>query len=240
MQKIQNKNAFINVFLFPLCKTGLAHIILFTFFLTLLFIVRAVLHEAFGFLSLFILRGLYLINLLIGAEVFFYLISCVRESADGSIKAPDSLFSGGFCTGGFRDIIQDFLTAIAPYIFCFCPSLIYLAITEQTDGIYYSLLLFGICYFPMFFLAVVLFNSSSGFNPLTHIVSIAVTFIPYCLLVFQFTLLIAGFYCLGCLFGDSWISYLISIPCLLYFMMTLSNLLGRFYYLNQAKLNWNV
>lgn len=240
MQEKQNRRPFILCFLYPLNRMGIGHIGLFTFFLGLLFLVRSVLYNVFGPIAMYIVEGLYLVNFLIGAEVFFYIISCVRESAAGAAKAPDSLFSGTFDVGDWRDIIQDFMTTAAPYIFCFCPSFVYLASTQRTDWIYFSLLILGISYFPMFLLAVILFDSSSGFNPLTHIISIIVTFIPYCILIAQFFFLIACFYGVGLAFENSPVSYLISLPCMLYFIMLLAHLLGRFYYLNQDKLNWDV
>ena len=129
---------------------------------------------------------------------------------------------------------------ILPSLICFLPALLYLIFTEQFDHIFVILLAAGTFYFPMLLMAVVLFDSSSGYNPFTHIISIIKTFFSYCLLVLQVAFVIAG--CVGVvfLFRNALLAAVFLFPIQMYLIMVMMHLLGRFYYLHQDKLNWEV
>lgn len=238
MTEPQRRN-FFNALLFPANTTGLAHIGLFTVCFLLLSGVRRS-----GLLAVRIAVGF--IGLMVSIELVNYLYHCVRESAVGATAAPDSLFADSFdfsgtsfTFGGYFNLTGKFFTMIIPALICFLPAGLYPIFTERFDRVFTLLLVIGTFYFPMFFLAVVIFKSSSGYNPFIHIISIFCTLLPYCLLVFQISFVIGGGIYLIRLFQYSIVGGILLLPIQLYLIMVLMHLLGRFYYLNQSKLNWD-
>ena len=89
-------------------------------------------------------------------------------------------------------------------------------------------------------MAAVIFDSSSGYNPLLHIMSIIKTFFSYCILVLQTAFVIVG--CIGVifLFQNALLAAVFLLPIQIYLIMVMMHLLGRFYYLHQHQLNWEV
>jgi hypothetical protein len=124
----------------------------------------------------------------------------------------------------------------------------YVLFTHRIDVIFWVLLGYGIFFFPMALLAVVMFKSMTAFNPLLWVGSIISTFFPYCGLV----LLISA---IGLV-----LKFLMNIPrediplgkvgifvcgplillAFLYIVFVAGHLLGRFYWRYQKKLNWEV
>jgi hypothetical protein len=129
------------------------------------------------------------------------------------------------------------------------PAAFYFTYANKTDRIFWALVACAVFFFPMGLLAVVMFDTSSAFNPLLWIGSIFSTFFQYCGLVllvsgiaFAFLTLIGigepqeaeqitiGVKILGAVFS-----------CLLIYMaFVVAHLLGRFYWRYQEKLNWEV
>ena len=134
------------------------------------------------------------IDLIVTLEMMIYLYHCVRESATGAVSAPDSLNTGGpdmtgvsATLGGLNLLDVQYLSMIFPFLVCFLPTLLYPFFVDDVNwNLFWVMLAIGIFYFPMFFLAVVMFDSSSGYNPWLHLVSILCTFFSYCVLVVQF------------------------------------------------------
>ena len=236
----QRSHNFFNALLFPANLTGLGHIGIFTTCFLLLGLAR---HS--GIMLIWFAVGF--IGLMISIELVNYLCHCIRESSVGARVAPASLFaasfdcgSASFTLGGYLNLHGEFLGMLIPVLICFLPAWLYLTFTGQFNPISALLLVVGTFYFPMFSLAVVVFNSSSGYNPFIHLMSILSTFFSYCLLVFQVSLVIGGSVYLIHLFQHSMIGAFLLLPVQLYLVMVMMHLLGRFYYLNQGKLNWEV
>lgn len=229
-----------NALLFPANLTGLGHIAIYTLCFALLNWVRSAMITHAGIAISFI-------SLIITIEMFNYFSHCISESACGATAAPDSLLTDSFDTGsvsatlgGYFSLQAEYLSMLMPVLICFLPALLYPIFTEQFDHIFFILLGAGAFYFPMLLTAVIIFDSSSGYNPFIHIVSILCTFFSYCLLVFWVTLAIAGIIGLIFILRNSVLAAIILFPVQMYLTMVITHLLGRFYYLNQARLNWDV
>ena len=228
---------FLTIFMYPCNGAGLGRIALFTILLLAMAAVRFVLYSLLGPAASYLLMGLGFVNLLVGADFFFYLADCVRSSADGALRAPGDTFA---MQGGLADIAEDFCKLIFPYLVCFLPAILYTAMTDRRDGVYWGLLAAGCFYFPMFLLAVVLFDAGPGFNPFLHVVSMVSTFFGYCLLVLEVILLAGLFLLIAYLFNRLPLTAFLVVPLELYFMIVFAHLLGRFYYRNDEKLRWEV
>ena len=119
------------------------------------------------------------------------------------------------------------------------PSTFYLGSKQQLDDpIYWLLVGLGIFLFPMGLLAVAVFDSVRGINPILVIGSIFSTFFQYCGLVifcYAFLLLIplAGFFLLRL-----WILGYLFMLVAFYLGLILAHLLGRFGWKYRDKLNW--
>jgi hypothetical protein len=240
-QSQRSRNLF-NALLFPANLTGLAHIGIYTVcFLVLSFI------ESMIISNMAVSMAFGLIGLVITIEMVKYLHNCVLESASGATAAPDSLLIdsfdvGGVSTtfGGYFSLQAEYLGMIFPVVICFLPSLLYPLFTQRFDMIFYILLGTGTFYYPMLQMAVVLFDSSSGYNPFIHIISIIKTFFSYCILVVQVALVIAGGIFLVFIVRNAILAAIFLFPIQMYLIMVMMHLLGRFYYLKQDKLNWAV
>jgi len=121
----------------------------------------------------------------------------------------------------------------------------------ETNGIIlWSLLTYGMLFFPMGVLAVIMFDSVNGLNPVLLIRSISGTLVQYCGLVILF-------YGLSILFAivraflvpvmtqrgiisSMFFAYLFFHIFTIYALLILGHLLGRFYWKYQEKLNWEV
>jgi len=233
----ERHRSFVQVFLYPCTRGALGRIAVLGGLLLAITGFQSVLTSLLGPAALYLFYGLKLLGLLIGADFFFYLADCVRSSADGAVQAKDELFS--FPTEP-REILEDFAKLILPYLICFLPSILYFALTQRHDGIFRLLLGAGTFYFPMFLLAVILFDSAPGFNPLLHLVSIISAFFAYGLLVIQCLLIVGLFLLIAFLFSRSPLTAFLILPLEMYFMILFAHLLGRFYYRHEDKLRWEV
>ncbi|MHC4569420.1 MAG: hypothetical protein ACYTE3_27150 [Planctomycetota bacterium] len=184
--------------------------------------------------------------------VYWYFCECIRDSAFGGVRAP----GGPGESMDWGDLLWSSLRLLACYFFFFGPLIIYrYSVGSKAEANYVvllSLLAYAVFFYPMGILAVVMFESVRGLNPIFILRSVAVTFLPYCGLV-------ALFYGLGVLFeigilgsllavrgvtGDSLASGLLFVVLMLagflWGLLVTGHLLGRFYWRYQEKLYWNV
>jgi len=225
----------IDIFLYPTSVPGLTHLAIFALVPLLIAIVRALL-GAFGILGL-------IANVLISLYLCWYITECVRDSAKGGTRAPEA-----FATADLGEMWSQAQHIIGCYLIFVGPIGFHYLFTQRTDVVFWLLLAYGVLFLPMGLLACVMFDSISGLNPVLLIGSIAGTFLQYCGLV----LLIAG---VVLIFGavttfETDQAQQESVPVLilggvfyllcLYAAFTVSHLLGRFYWRNQEKLNWEV
>jgi len=239
----------IDIFLYPISISGIIHLSI--FIITPLLIQLIVLHfiDIFkGILSLFF-------YLLLVGYAFYYLGYCVFDSSRGGLRAPDVSINDSPDKSEFWS--QIFLV-IGVVAVCFFPVTIYYIVTEQTDLLFWLLLLVCVFFFPMVMLIAVLFDSVNALNPVMIITSIYRTFIPYCGLVLTFSVLtgiivpvilglprprdlIAGLFyvysLMDYLLGTAFIFYKIAF---VYLAMVTAHLLGRFYLRYKKKLDWGI
>jgi len=231
----------VDIFLYPTSASGMIHIAIFLIVPILI-----------GLLSRFVfsyarhyggILSLILYVLLIG-YMFFYFGECIRDSAAGGLRAPETLANAP----GTSDLFEQYVCLFACYAFFFGPatfyrSYIYFSNTQMNSAIFWPLLAYGVFFFPMGILAVVMFGSVNGLNPILLIGSIASTFFQYCGLVIFFS----GLYALFILsiilpFRYRWgiLPKVISNIVLIWLLLVAGHLIGCFYRRYQKKLNWEV
>jgi len=133
------------------------------------------------------------------------------------------------------------IKTIGCFLFFLGPVFIYHLKGGGTDATFCRLpALAALFFFPMSLLAVVMFDSFKGLNPIVLIGSILSTFLPYCAMIM--VLVWAGFFiikkapALQELTGSAFILWCVSI----YLAMVVAHLLGWFYYRYERQLNWDV
>jgi len=233
---------YIDIFLYPTSMSGLINLGMFS---VLLIFIR--------FLSFF-LRSIYFIFIfpvifaLIG-YVCYYLMECVRDSAVGEIRAPENISN----MPDKSEALSRFWDVLVSIAIFWAPVLVYIGYRNLTnmdhpnieynpriDIVLLLLLGYGIFFFPIGLLAIVMFNSSSAYNPLLWITSIFSTFFQYCGLVIFFVILAFIVAAIAATYQGGILNLLFLNAVFLYLAMVTSHLLGRFYYNNSEKLKWEV
>lgn len=191
----------------------------------------------------------FLVWLVIIAYMYYYFMECIRDSAKGGIRAPENIGSMPSMGEAFSQLME----IVASVVIFWGPVGAYLmykifwqssgansTYDPKTDMIFWLVLGYGIFFFPMGLLALAMFNSSSAFNPFLWIASIFSTLFQYCCLVLFFCVLgwlvsrvVASFP------QSRFFAYLFG-AAFIYLAMVAAHLLGRFYYLNSKKFNWEV
>jgi len=212
----------IDIFMYPMNLAGLIHLGILAGFPLLV-----------G-LSLMILgplaRLIWIIPLCIGIAVklyyCWYLSECVNDSASGGTRTPDAFSS--------TDLSEQFTLAIhlfATYVMFAGPAFFYHLYFHRVDTLFWCLAGYGVVFFPMGLLAMVLYQDSSALNPFKLLLAIAKCLLPYLGLM----ILLVGVLGLFVLLSH--------IPILgqcfwVYGSFILAHLLGRFYWRNQARIGW--
>jgi hypothetical protein len=238
---------FIDIFLYPLSISGIIHLAI--FIIGPLLIKFSVL-EHFDFFQGFMTLIFYL--LFVG-YFFYYIGFCVLDSARYGLRAPDITVDNPLDK---NDCVSQVFLVIGAVAVCFLPAVIYYIITERPDWLFWLLSAVGIFFLPIALLRAVLFDSVESLNPVTIILSICRTFIPYSGLVLIFCMvgaviipiilnsprpgdLMAGlsyvsdlmYYLLGTAFSFHKIAFV-------YLSMVAAHLLGRFFLKYKTKLDW--
>ena len=179
--------------------------------------------------------------------MYSYITECIRDSAAGGTTAPDNLQS---MPDSISDAVSQLMDIIASFVIFFGPVIGYIIyqflvstthFNLRTDLIFWLLLGFGIFFYPMGLLAIVMFNSSSAYNPFLWIVSIFSTFFQYCGLLLSFFIFGFLIYSVFLLLPQARLFlFLFGQAVFIYLAMITAHLLGRFYYNNSKKLNWDV
>ena len=222
----------VDIFLYPISVPGLTNLAIFIGVPLLIGALRKLLGSA----ALVLVAPTVIINILLGLYMCWYFAECVRDSAIGETRAPEA-----FATADLDVMFSQSLNLLGCYLFFWGPAGFYrfylLFIGETTDKIFRILLGYGIFFFPMGLLAVVIFDSSSGLNPILLIRSIFRTFFPYCglVLILGVVVLIAK----G--LPDTSPIFAAVLHCInVYLVLVAAHLLGRFYWRYEEKLNWEI
>ncbi|UCE99480.1 MAG: hypothetical protein JSV82_10050 [Planctomycetota bacterium] len=263
----------IDIFLYPLNKAGLMMLGVFiglpllmkllTGFMNLMTIVFA---PFFIFAVLFLCISI-IVNVTVALYLYWYLALCVRDSAEGNVRAPDVLVN----TPGPGEMLGQVIKLVGCYTF-FC-LLIYFYISRArgvdigfwrfmyhmvffisldllgpvlNDRVFWLLMFFVVFLFPMTLLAVVMFDSIRAFNPFLIISSIFSSFLPYCALLVFF----CGI-CIPIAMTKVFVTRTMIWPRFqilpyvaklvnIYLLMIGAHLIGRFYWRYQERLYWEV
>jgi len=233
----------IDIFLYPANRAGLSVLFI---CVGIPFIMRLVVRFFYfamaSFGPLFIFWVLFIIlhwGVLAMALLYanWYFCECIRDSAAGGIRAADTTAT----TPGFGDILGQALKVIASALVCMAPALIYLNHTGSADGVFRILYGAGGFLIPMAVLAMAMFDTLHGLNPILLLGSILKTFfqysalVPFCYISCLLVPMTGGYITTP----ESWILGSALLFLTLYQLLILAHLLGRFYWRNEARLNWD-
>ncbi|MHC4069524.1 MAG: hypothetical protein ACYS18_07355 [Planctomycetota bacterium] len=225
---------YVDVLLYPISISGVIHLVLFFFLPTLVYSASQVAFwlGAYSFHQIFRTVVLFLMT----SYFFFFIAVCVRDSATGGTRAPNVNRQGGFLDA--EEVVFQTLRVIFCVILYAGPVVAYFIITRRVDLVFWLLLIFGIIFSPMTLLAMVMFNSLRAMNPMLVLSSIASVFFAYCLCVLGSCIFLAANVLMVWKF-PLWRVFLFCGGGI-YLAMVAAHLLGRFYWQNQEKLNWEV
>lgn len=174
-----------------------------------------------------VLMGLLYIN--------WYATECVRDSAAGQIRAVDTTAQ----TPGVGELVGQFLTVLACVAVYIGPAFYY-AHDHGYGVVFWVLYGLGGFLLPMALLAVTMFESLRALNPTLLLPSVFSTLAPYCLLtavcyaLYQLPLLVVRY-----LFSKTWILGYLLLFLAFYLVLVLAHVVGRFYWRNRDRLNWD-
>ncbi len=232
----------LDIFLYPISTPGLTILaiiigipLVFRIVVKLLSILILRFPPLLVFLALFVPIA-FIVRIIMGLYLYWYFCECIRDSAAGGLRAPETM--GG--APGLGDMFWQMIRVVVCCAFFFAPILIYFINTRETDIIFWSLLTYGVFFFPMGLLAVIMFDSFAGLNPFLFIASIFSTFFQYCGLIILFGLLSFLFIKTSSILPQSQIlGFFLGIG-FIYLLIVAAHLLGRFYFRYQEKLYWEV
>lgn len=221
----------INIFLYPINVSGLANLAIFIGVPLLIDFLRKImiiqLSCLFWLISIFI-------KVVVVLYMYWYFAECVRDSAEGGLRAPKVI--------GYIPRVVDMFWQMVNIIGCFgvffMPFVFYMLFAKRADVIFWLLLLYAVFSFPMALLAVVVLDSVAGLNPRLLYNSISNTLRQYCGLVILFLAAVLLMGMLGQKVAESEHSAFLIRCASVYIVFVAAHLLGRFYWLYQEKLNW--
>lgn len=249
---------FIDIFVYPISKAGLTTIgiiigvpLAMSLFVLLLGLMMLAFPPMLVFVVFFGMIG-GLIRIVIILFAYWYFCECIRDSADGGIRAPETMAT----TPGIGEVFWQFMKLVGCFIFFWAPlagyvysagagRLFFLTGNEPVESglspsIVILLLAYAVFFFPMGLLSMVMFDSLAGLNPILIIGSILSTFFKYCGLILLFFAIGALSIISVAILPRFWLLRFFSNVTLLYMAMVYAHLLGRFYWRYQEKLNWDV
>jgi len=224
---------FVDIFFYPLSLSGLKHLVLFVGIPALMIVVSFFIPEVLMFL--FVLISTF-VSLLLFLYMFWYFAECIRDSADGWVRAPEGMGS----LPDVSDMLSQMVHTIGCFFFFLMPIVLYILFTRRVDIIAGLLMIAAIIFYPISFLSIILHDSVSGLNPGILLRSIRNTFWPYMGLVLLFVLF-AGM--VGLFFLELQPSILWGFVfrfVVYYAAFILAHLTGRFYWRYKEKLEWDL
>lgn len=222
---------FIDIFLYPISTAGLIT-------LGIIILIPLLINIAVGLLGPFgilILLPGFLINFIIGLYFYWYIAECIRDSAKGGIRAPETMANAP----GLSELLGQWFRLLICLLLFVGPMGYYFVKTHRIDAIFWSLLAYAVFFLPMGLLAVTLFDSLRGLNPLLLIGSIFSAFFTYCGLVLILGAVALSIIVLRRTLSGKWAAFLSGF-FVMYILLVVAHLLGRFYWRYQEKLNWEV
>jgi phage FluMu protein Com len=230
----------IDIFLYPTSTSGLINLGIFWLLPILLSFTGIILPIPFVW---------PILSLIIAGYFYYYLMECIRDSSSGQIRAPENIGNMPDMSDAvtqFFEIIASIVIFWGPlgayliYKVCWVAAAAHTPYDPMPDTRFWLLFAYGFFFFPMGILALAMFDSISAFNPLLWITSIFSTFFQYCSMLLFFAAigwLISNI--LSSLNRSIFITFLLG-AVFIYLAMVAAHILGRFYYINAKKLNWEM
>ncbi|UCG50267.1 MAG: hypothetical protein JSU94_10830 [Phycisphaerales bacterium] len=245
----------IDIFFYPVNRPGLLLLticvgapLIANLIVKLLAIWTLVFTPMFVFLMIFWIVRLTL-EVLLTLYVLWYWFECIKDSADGGIRAPETVSN----TPGLVELFWQLLRTFICVLLFTAPCVLYVRRTQSVDAIFWLLYTSSLFFFPMAFLGIAMFDSFRALNPVLLVGSVRSSLFHYFALVLflgapswlviallqfvpdEFTAFLHGLY-------DSlgWSLWHIAKLVLFYTAMVTGHLLGRFYWKCQEKLDWDV
>ena len=179
-----------------------------------------------------------LAQLAVAVYAAWYWAECTYDSAQGGTRAPQLLD-----TAGYGDKWSRVSYLLAVYSVFVLPALLYFLGTGRRDVFLWLLVAWGIFFFPMGLLAMVMHDGIYVLNPLLLLGSIRRTLVPYLGLL----LLIASQVALFCVVlalavRQEYATGLAALVLLTggYSSLVVAHILGRFYWRYHERLDWNL
>ena len=220
----------LDIFLYPICIPCLQT-------MAIIIIIPLLINLAVGLLGPFglfaLVPGIF-IDFVLAMYFLWYLSTCIRDSAEGGIRAPDTVANAPSLGELF---VQLFRMIISILIFAGPAGYYYIKI-HNIDPIFWSLLAVSIFFLPIGLLAVTMFESIRGLNPLLLISSAFRTHFIYLSLAVILWATALGIIFTIKMLQNIWAIFL-SVYCVMYILLIVAHLLGRFYWRFQDKLNWD-
>lgn len=222
---------FIDMFLYPASFSGLINLAIFIGVPLLIDFLRTILLVQLA--CLFTLVSL-VIEIAVVLYMYWYFAECIRDSADGGLRAPEVIGE----LPGLSDMFWQMVNVVGCFVVFSGPFVLYMFFAKRADVILWLLLIFAVFFYPMALLAVVRFDSASALKPGLLIRSITKTFSQYCGLVALFVVGICAMFLLWQKVQQSrplaFIHYCLSV----YLLLVAAHLLGRFYWRYEEELDW--
>lgn len=235
----------LDIFLYPTSKPGLtilgiAVIVRVTFRIVVRFLGSASI-QFLPFLAFFgFMWAVGMIaRIVICLYVWWYLCECIRESTAGVIRAPE-------ITGrspGLGGMLWQALMTAGCFLLYLGPAIFYYKETNLADAVFWAFAVYAVFFLPMSLLAVVVFESWQGLNPILLVRSIIRTFLPYCALTAAIAALAATGVFIVRKMPDpqkSSLGLFVLWSMSIYLAMIVAHLLGAFCCRYKEKLNWEV
>ncbi len=229
----------IDSFLYPVSAAGLTMLgmfVLLPFVFTL--ICYGLLRTCLPVIIVPVVCIFVLIRFIIMLYMFWYLGFCIRESAEGHFRAPDTLAPN--TDDGIGETIRQTLMILGTVAVCLLPGIVYYLTRDAIDIYFWLLLAAGGFFLPMALLSVIMQDGLWGLNPFCIVVSIIRTFLKYCCLAGMFYVPIAIIACfiIYVLMKNNAVTKLLFRAMYVYLLIVASHLLGRFFYNNKERLDW--
>jgi hypothetical protein len=226
----------IDIFLYPANIYGLIFLAIVILIPLLIFIAG----RCLGVFAVIILVPAAIINAVTGMYTYWFIAQCVRDSAAGGLRVPDTMAE----TPGLGELLWQVLELVACFAVYAAPAFVYWRYTNRTDSIFWWLAGCGVFIYPMSLLSAIMFDSINGLNPIVIIPSIFSSFFQYCGLVILIGTIVLLYVQTTKLLPDNFFLRIALYPLVkgveLYLAMIAAHLLGRFYFKYQQKLNWDV
>jgi DNA-directed RNA polymerase subunit RPC12/RpoP len=223
----------IDIFLYPISLSGLKHLAIFVgvpmLMVALTYFMPVILMCLFSLICT-------VVNCLLFLYMFWYFAECIRDSADGWVRAPEGM--GGL--PDLSDMLSQLIHIIGGFIFFLLPTMLYILFTGRIDIVAWLLMIAAMFFYPISFLSVILHDSVSGLDPRILLRSIRNVFWPYMGLVLLFVML-AGMVRLIYLELQLSIFWRFVFQFLMFYTaFILAHLTGRFYWRYKEKLKWDL